>query len=360
MTSDRLTIDRIMPAAAASVGAPGFIDQIGLPAMPRVVVLLIDGLGEQQLREHADAAPFLAGRDAIAGMHCGVPSTTATSLTSLGTGLLPGAHGLVGYTSRVPSTGRRMNSLKWDEPVDPEEWQPHTPVLAKLSGTGISAGVVNDARFAESGLTLCSQRDVAFHGFGSPWERLDLVVDLVESADRAVVYAYESRLDHEGHAHGAGSREWLSILREIDAETLRLRQELPTDTLLLVTGDHGMINVPDGGRFDVDEHPRLLDGVSLIAGEARFRHLYTDEPDAVASRWRTALGDRAEVRLRDDALDWFGPIAPAVAPRIGDVLVAALGTFAVFSSREFAIEMSMKGFHGSITDEESAIPLLLA
>ena len=35
-----------------------------------------------------------------------VPSTTVTSLASLGTGLVPGQHGMVGYTSRVPSTGR--------------------------------------------------------------------------------------------------------------------------------------------------------------------------------------------------------------------------------------------------------------
>ena len=61
-----------------------------------------------------------------------MPSTTATSLTSLGTGLPPGAHGLVGFTSRVPGTGKLLNALMWDKDVDPLEWQPHDTAFTRL------------------------------------------------------------------------------------------------------------------------------------------------------------------------------------------------------------------------------------
>lgn len=339
---------------AAAVGSPGYANDLGLPAAQCYVVLLIDGLGEVQLREHAAAAPFLASCASVASLRSAIPSTTATSLTSLGTGLTAGVHGIAGYTIREPASRQRLNVLKWDRPVDPREFQPHPAVLSRLAAT-----VVNDARFADSGLTGVSQADVPFLGFRSVWERLDQVVEAAESHE--VVYAYESRLDHEGHGHGVGSPDWLRMLREIDAETQRLRQELPDDVLLLVTADHGMINLPDSGRFDVDEYPRLLDDVDLVAGEARFRHLYTapGAAEEVAARWRRQLGDHVEVRLREDATDWFGPIDPAVAERFGDVLIAAQDDFAVFSSREFAVELKMKGFHGSTSVEETSVPLLL-
>ncbi len=140
-----------------------------------------------------------------------------------------------------------------------------------------------------------------------------------------------------------------------------LRAELPADAVLIVTADHGMLDLPRTDRFDVDQQPGLLDDVDLLAGEARFRHLYTRSgaADDVAARWGEVLGARAIVRTQADIEDWFGPIAADVRPRIGDVLVAALGDFAAFSSKEFAIELKMTGFHGSITEAELRIPVLI-
>lgn len=351
-----------MPSVAAALGAPGFDNFLVLPEAPRYVVFLVDGLGLELLEEHADAAPFLSSLTSLPDLVSGVPSTTATSLTTLGTGLAAGAHGMVGYTSRVPGSGQRLNSLKWDQPVDPLIWQPHPTVLERVQGAGIHASSVNDAKFAASGLTLCSQRGVPFHGINSVWERLDVIVDVIESSPRAVTYAYESRLDHTGHAKGSASEAWRAMLTTIDFELAELREELPRDTVLLVTADHGMIDLPSNDRFDVDSEPWLLADVTLLAGEARFRHLYTrsgSEAD-VAARWSERLGDRAVVRTQEGIEDWFGPITPDVRPRIGDVVVAALDDFAVFSSREFAIELKMTGFHGSITEAELRIPVLVA
>jgi hypothetical protein len=358
----RPTIDRIMPSVATALGVDGFDNTLGLPDAARCVVFLVDGMGLRLLREHGDAAPFLSSLHNVDDVVCGVPSTTVTSLTSLGTGLRPGQHGMVGYTSRVPATGRRMNSLKWDQDVDPRLWQPHPTVLSQIQAAGVSASSVNEARFEGTGLTECSQRGVPFHGVNSVYERLDVVVDVIEASDRAVTYAYESRLDHTGHSKGCESEAWRDMLSTIDRELEQLRDELPSDTLLLVTADHGMLDLPKENRFDVDSEPRLLDDVTLLAGEARFRHLYVRDGAMhdVAARWAERLGENAIVRTRDDLDDWFGPIAPDVAGRIGDVVVASLGTFGVFSTREFAIEMKMVGFHGSVTEAELGIPVLLA
>lgn len=358
----RATIDQLMPSVGAALGAEGFTNSLGLPEAPRCVVFLVDGMGLELLRDNAEAAPFLSSLSNVEDVVCGIPSTTVTSLTSLGTGLRAGEHGMVGYTSRVPETGRRLNSLKWDQPLDPEQWQPHPTVLQRLQAAGISASSVNDARFEGTGLTVCSQRGVPFHGINSVYERLDVVLDVIESSPRSVTYAYESRLDHTGHGQGCGSEQWREMLTTIDTELMELRDELPRDTLLIVTADHGMLDLPMENRFDVDLEPRLLDDVTLLAGEARFRHVYTRPGAAadVAARWQDELGERAIVRTQDGLEDWFGPIAPQVRGRIGDVVVASLGDFGVFSSREFAVELKMTGFHGSVTDAELRIPVLVA
>ncbi|MET1062294.1 MAG: nucleotide pyrophosphatase/phosphodiesterase family protein [Aeromicrobium sp.] len=358
----RATIDLLMPSVGAALGVPGFDNSLGLPDGPRYVVFLVDGMGLELLREHADAAPFLSSLKNVEDVVCGVPSTTVTSLTSLGTGLRAGAHGMVGYTSRVPATGKRLNALKWDQPLDPTVWQPHPTVLQRLAEAGVSATSVNDAKFEGTGLTVCSQRGVPFHGVNSVYERLDVVVDVIESAPRSVTYAYESRLDHTGHSKGCTSEEWRTMLTTIDTELMELRDELPRDATLVVTADHGMLDLPFEDRFDVDASPRLLDDVTLLAGEARFRHVYTRDgaADEVAERWRATLGDRAVVRTHADIEEWFGPVSPDVRGRIGDVVVAALGDFGVFSSREFGIEMKMTGFHGSITDAELRVPVLVS
>ena len=360
----RPTIDRVVPSVAAALGVEGQVNVLGLPDAARYVVFLVDGLGLDLVRAHAELTPFLSAATSFDDVVCGLPSTTASSLTSLGTGVRPGRHGVVGYTCRVPETGARLNLLKWDQPVDPYQWQPEPTVFETVQASGVATASVNQAKFADTALTLCSQRGVPFHGVESVHERHDVVLDVVEESPRSLTYAYESRLDFTGHGKGTASQEWRDMLVTIDRQLEELRRDLPGDCLLLVTADHGMVDLPADGRFDVDEHPELLDDVTLLAGEARFRHLYTraGTTSDVADLWRARLGDRAVVVTRDEALelDWFGDLAGPVTGRLGDVMVASLDEFAVFSSREFAIEMQMTGFHGSITESELRIPVIVA
>lgn len=355
-------IHQILPSVSAALGVDGSRDELGLPEAKRYVVFVVDGLGELQLREHAELAPFLSSLPAIGQVRCGVPSTTSVSLTSLATGLRPGAHGMPGYTCRIPGTTTVLNTLSWDDSVDPRDWQPHRNALARAADAGIAVAVVNDARFESSGLTRCSMREVPFVGVSSSWERLDAICDHAESAQRSLVYGYESRLDHTGHGHGVDSQQWRDALSEVDQVLVELRRELDPDTVLLVTADHGMIDLGQQDRFDVQEHPELLEDVSVLAGEARLRYLYTrtGAENSVAERWREYWGDRVEVRLRSEAEDWFGPLDPSVRARFGDVIVAARDGVGLFDSGQFAIELKLKGFHGSTSEAERRIPVLVA
>jgi hypothetical protein len=355
----------VVPAVAAALGVP--IDEspsgLVLPEATSYVVFLIDGLGARLLERYAHAAPYLASLlEEQAPGTAGVPSTTATSLTSLGTGLTPGAHGLVGFTSRVPGTDRLLNALLWDKQVDPLEWQPHPTAFSRMTRRGAAVTVVNKREFASSGLTVAAHRGAEYVGADRVGERIAAAI--AASYDRpSLTYLYDGDLDWTGHRYGVASIQWLQQLSMIDAEAEQLRESLPRSIRLLVVSDHGMIDSPAASRVDVDEFHELRDGVALLGGEARFRHVYCRRGavDDVVATWTEHLGERAEVMTRETAIarGWFGPVDPGVLPRLGDVVVACHGDTALLSSRDFPYEATLVGLHGSLTPEEMLIPLLV-
>jgi len=355
----------VVPAVAAALGLPmgDPPSDLTLPDAPAYVVLLVDGLGARLLERYAHAAPFLATllehqRPATAG----VPSTTATSLTSLGTGLPPGSHGLVGFTSRVPGTDRLLNALMWDKDVDPLLWQPHDTAFARLRHLGASVTIVNKREFRSSGLTVAAHRGVEYVGADRVGERIAAAV-AASAERRSLTYLYDGDLDWTGHRYGVASSPWLQQLSMIDAEAEQLREALPAAVRLLVVADHGMVDSAPEHRIDVDDRTELRDGVALLGGEARFRHLYCQRGavDDVVATWTSVLGERATVLARHDAIarGWFGPVLPGVLPRLGDVVVACHGETAILSTADFPYEATLVGLHGSLTPDEMLIPLLL-
>ncbi|HEY0888053.1 MAG TPA: nucleotide pyrophosphatase/phosphodiesterase family protein [Nocardioides sp.] len=364
----RRSLGDVVPAIAAALGRP--LEQtpsgLVLPDAASYVVFLVDGLGAQLLRRYAHAAPYLSSL--LAGQEpgtSGVPSTTATSLTSFGTGMTPGGHGLVGYTSRIPGTDALLNALQWSKDVDPHEWQPHPTAFQRLRERGVTVTVVNKREFQGTGLTEAAQRGAEYVGADKVGERI--AGALVASAEPgSITYLYDGDLDWTGHRHGVASSPWLQQLSMIDAEAEQLRDALPPSVRLVVVADHGMIDSPPESRIDVDDHAEsssLRDGLALLGGEARFRHLYCQRGAvaSVADTWAEVLGDRATVLTRDQAVarGWFGEVTPAVRPRLGDVIVAAHGDFAVMASGVFPYEAMLVGLHGSLTADEMLIPILV-
>jgi hypothetical protein len=356
----------VVPAVAAALGLPIGEAPTGLtlPDAPAYVVFLIDGLGARLLERYAHAAPYLSSLlEHSPTATAGVPSTTATGLSSFGTGLPPGSHGLVGYTSRVPGTDKLLNALMWDKDVDPREWQPHDTAFDRLRRLGGTVTVVNKREFRNSGLTVAAHRGAEYVGADRVGERIAAAV--AASVERAsLTYLYDGDLDWTGHRYGVASSPWLQQLSMVDAEAEQLREALPPNVRLLVVADHGMIDSPPSSRVDVDEHTELRDGVALLGGEARFRHLYCQRGavDDVVATWSAVLGDRALVLARHDAIarGWFGPVLPGVLPRLGDVVVACLGETAILSTSDFPYEATLVGLHGSLTPDEMLIPLLLS
>ncbi|MGW3173030.1 alkaline phosphatase family protein [Streptomyces sp. NPDC001153] len=364
----------LLPTLAAGMGVPGMTATIReLTAADRVCVLLIDGLGWEQLLAHRDEAPFLTsllgtsrggtGRPLTAGY----PATTAVSLASVGTGLPPGVHGLPGYTVRNPATGELMNQLRWQPYTDPRAWQPYPTVFQLAQDAGVHAAQVTSPVFEHTPLTKIALSGGSFHGRLSGEERMDLAAEQLAAGDRSLVYTYYSELDGAGHRYGVASDTWRGQLMYVDRLAQRLAEQLPPRSALYVTADHGMVDVPfdDEHRIDFDTDWELRAGVALLGGEGRARHVYAvpGAENDVLTVWREVLGEQFWVASRDEAIaaGWFGrpgECAERVYPRLGDVVAAAHDEVLIIASEREPKESSLVGNHGSMTPAEQLVPLL--
>jgi hypothetical protein len=332
--------------------------------MGRELLFLIDGFGFDTLATYADAMPTMSRMFNHGRIQTAFPSTTATSLATLTTGQLPGAHGMLGYTVQVPrSGGRLLNALKWDERVDPENWQPIETLFQRAAAAGINVTHVAAKRYENSGFTRAVFR-------GAQYKGANLVADLISETKLALhkapsfVYLYVNDLDTAGHSDGVGSEKWIAALSMIDQMVSQLMKEVPKGTRIWVTSDHGMINVQEKIVIGLDNP--LMQGVSVVAGEPRARHLYldSDSPTAraeTASLWQEYLQDKALVLTREQAIssNLFGSEVSADAlDRMGEVIAIARGGLVLLDADRVEKEGAMVGHHGADSDIESQVGLL--
>ncbi|MGL4172469.1 MAG: alkaline phosphatase family protein [Actinomycetota bacterium] len=347
-----------------SVHNAGTNHGLTLPPASRVCVLLVDGLGEHLLRARSGHAPFLRSHlPQIRSLTAGFPTTTATSMGSLGTGLPPGAHGLVGYEVLVPHEDRLLNELSWQPPVDPHRWQPHRTVFQSVADAGVEVVRVGPGFFDGSGLTEAALRGGRFVAAESLDARVDASLAAIRSAARTLVYVYWGEVDKVGHEYGCESWQWGEELAMVDQAIQRLVRGLPGDAVLHVIADHGMVDVPHRQRVDLADRPELLAGVRHVGGEPRCVQVYCDDRhiDAVTSRLADAFAGRATVINRPEVVEagWFGPVSDAVLPRIGQVFVVCQPGFAIVDSRRMRPQaLALVGQHGAWSAQESQVPLL--
>ncbi len=357
----------VLPSVAGRLGVPRFAgrDVFDLPAVRRTVVVLVDGLGHDLLRQRSGHAPFL--RSHIGTTHrvpCGFPTTTATSMGTFGTGLPPGSHGLVGMQVLDPATDRLLNELSWEDGPDPRAWQPNETVFEAAEDAGVSVTMVGPYYFDGSGLTTAALRGGQFRAGRTLDDRVAAAVSAVRATPRALVYLYWGDVDKIGHVHGCQSWQWGDEVESVDAALRQLAARVPDDTSIVVTADHGMVDVPFPARIDLVHEPGLMAGVRHLGGEPRNLQLYA-EPGAVAdveNAWAARLGDRARILTRAQAVDegWFGPVRAGVDGRIGDLLVVMEGSFAVVHSGLMRPEVvALLGLHGSTSDAELAVPVVV-
>jgi len=350
-------IDGVVPAILGRRDrAPAWLPA-SVARAEQVVLLVLDGLGWDQLQERASLVPTLSAMEGGA-ITTVAPSTTATALTSLATGAHPAAHGVVGYRMRVMGTDV-LNVLRWRtmngddarSTIPPENIQRLEPF------GGTKPPVVTRAEFAETGFTRAHLAGVRLLGYRVPSTLVTRVAhELGEGAD--FVYAYYDGVDKVAHEYGLGSY-YEAELVAADRLVADVIAVLPAGAALLVCADHGQVDV---GENVVALRREVMELASLLSGEGRFRwvHARAGCHDRLEEAVRRCHGDQAWVRTRDQAVGdgWFGgPLTPEVASRLGDVAIAARDPVAFLDPSDTG-HIRLCSRHGSLTPAEILVPLL--
>jgi len=321
------------------------------------VLLIVDGLGWRQLEANRDLMPTLSAFDG-ASITTVAPSTTATALTSIATGLTPGEHGVVGY--RMVVHGEVLNTLRWSTAAGdarrrlvPAVVQPAPPFL------GMRSPVVAKVETEYSGFTAAHLAGARYVGWRTPSSLVVEVRQLVRAGETFVL-AYYDGVDKVAHEHGLGEH-YRAELAFVDRLVGDLLQELPADACLAVIADHGQVDV---GERLVFPHPDVLAQCGLQSGEGRFRWLHArgGRQGELLAAARAHHGDVAWVVSRDELIDagWLGPHVTAPArSRLGDVALVPFAPVA-FHDPEDSGPFTLVARHGSLTEAEMLVPLLAA
>ncbi len=346
-------ISNLIPALLGA-GAPWMPPGVG--GASQVVLLVVDGLGWDQLQERRDLAPTMG---AMAGgpITSVAPTTTATALTSITTGLPPAAHEVVGYRVRVDGDAV-LNVLRWRTAAgDARETVVPTRFQTQPTFCGVAPAVVTRAEFAATGFTLAHLAGARLHGWRMPSSLPVEVAALLRSGER-FIYAYYDGIDKIAHEHGFGAY-YDAELRDTDRLVDRLIEVIPPGAVLVVTADHGQVQVGDDC---VPIDPSLLGMVTLVSGEGRFRWLHARRgcAAALAAAAEETFGSIAWVKTVDEAEaeGWFGGnLTAAGRARLGDVALVPFEPVA-FLDPDDTGELALRCRHGSLTAAEMLVPLL--
>ena len=346
----------VMTSAAAAVGVPGFRDALGVGETTCAVVCLVDGLGASAIEDHGELFPSF--RDAEGGwVQAPFPSTTATGLATLGTGLHPGRHGMLGASFWLPDIQEVLTPLRWGSSPSPHAVQPEATVFERADGFDIDCLSVGPSAYAHSGLTRAAFRGADYLDAENIEQRAAVIARAAKG--RHVIYVYWPNLDRAGHEHGVESDEWRAAASEVNELIDTLRSALPGNGRLIVTADHGMQTVTE--RLWMEGDHRLMMDVDAVAGEPRARFLYTAHVDDVLARWTSVLDGRARILTREGAVSegLFGEVHPDMFDRIGDLVVLPSEGVIVGSHSFDPLLSSLAGQHGGLTDVERRIPALI-
>lgn len=331
----------------------------------KVIVILVDGLGAEQIIQRSGHAPWLNSHLSKSSItHCGFPATTSANIASFSTGLSAGEHGLVGHRVWDRNFNEQINLLiGWNERTDPLVWQPMPTVSEQALGLGIQCNVIAAGEYKNTPYTLATMRGANFISADSWNERFEQARQVCSSNESSLTYLYIPELDKYGHKNGWSSPGWAVMLEELDAAIRSFCSKLPMDTGVIITADHGMMETSEERQLVLDDVFEKSGSVSYVGGDTRVNYVYLDDEDSLEQ----VVDDLHPFSFAFDAVatreaiaaGWFGKVLQPALDRLPELMLVAKSDFTLYHSKYFKPRsFQMIAHHGSISSAETRVPLI--
>jgi predicted AlkP superfamily pyrophosphatase or phosphodiesterase len=357
------TISHVFSSALASVLSEE--NPLGLRARRKVLVILVDGLGVEQIKQRAGHAPWLASQlNAATITHCAFPATTSVNVGSFATGLMPGEHGLIGHLVWDRVHDERMNLLVgWNERTDPLIWQPHQTIPERAVASGVAAHVVTAGEYRDTPYTKATMRGAQFHAAESWEERFQAAREILSSQEQSITYLYIPELDKYGHKNGWTSSGYATMLEDLDVAVRSFASKLPSDSGVIITADHGMIETTKDRQLVLDDLLEKGGHTQFYGGDTRVGFVYLDSEESIPTVVRNLESlsygfDMVSTRSAIEA-GWFGQVGPQALARLPELLLLAKNNYTLYHSKYFKPRsFEMISHHGALSPAETRIPLI--
>jgi hypothetical protein len=348
----------VLVSALSSVGG-AFENRLILTKVNHSVVILVDGLGFENLRDSSGYARFLNSH-LEQSIRCEFPSTTATSLTGLATGTRSGKHGIIGYSVFDRDLGEQKNLLTgWSSAVEASEFK-NQRALSESSGE-LAMYVIGPEVYESSGFTELTMKGAKYLSAEKMSDRFAALERVFGSTKPSVTYLYIPELDQAAHKYGVSSNQWLFLLEELDLIVNRFISKLSGNVGVLLTADHGVIDVPQSEHVYLDEFDWYQSQVLNTTGDPRCNFVYLKDPAQLSAFIQDAtesLGSMAYVCTREQLVQtgWLTQGVSKMSPE----------AYLIWKDSKVAYDrrfskphyLKMIGQHGGISDRETRIPLI--
>lgn len=350
---------------SALLSSQGLANPLELRPKSKIVVVLVDGMGVEQIKQRAGHAPWLNSQlNAATITHCAFPATTSANIASFATGLWPGEHGLIGHLVWDRHHDERMNLLVgWNERTDPLVWQPHSTIAEQAVKCGIGVHVVAAGEYQDTPFSKATMRGAEFHAAESWNDRFEQAIKILSRPEASITYLYIPELDKYGHKNGWSSSGYATLLEDLDVGLRSFISRLPKDAGAIITADHGMVETTKDKQLILDD---LLDAgghTQFYGGDTRAGYVYLDDvssiPKVIDNLQPFSYAFNAVPMSEAIEAGLYGPIGAEAKPRLPELLLLAKGNYTLYHSKYFkARSFEMIAHHGSLSPEETRVPLI--
>lgn len=317
-----------------------------------VILLLFDGMGVDLLTRALPEGSFLR-RHLPHVLSAAYPSTTANATTCIECGVSPREGGWLGWTLYFPQiqkpvdvfTNRSNGEIAADYNVA-ERFIPRQMIFPKIT----AAGQAEACSVSPFGDVRISSLDGLF----------DQILSLAKDGKRRYLYGYWGDPDHTMHEKGCGDPEVMEIVRDIERRTEALSAQLPPDTLLLLTADHGLVD--SEFHYLEEDAPEMLDMLAhqpTMEARAVSFHVKPEWKEAFPAAFEKHFGGHFRFMTGADFIrDYLGDgeIRPCVYDFVGDYMALSLDAWCIQDRRK---DHELKGVHAGLTEAEMKVPLIV-